>query len=187
MFDWLKSWRESRELKKLVRQRGTLLKQRYGFQEFYSPEQVSRTAAAAGLDQQGEAYAIAMYVQPTDAIRILTIMRDAKWANEIRKIMIGPCFGFSGGNDGSFDRPPWSVRRFAWILRWRTFPWRRFRRTFGRRRWRRTLIPLRSQVAPGNALVGAVALPPPFRQNLYPVPTTHTPCPRHIMQRTTHS
>jgi hypothetical protein len=103
MFDWLKSWRESRELKKLVRQRGTLLKQRYGFQEFYSPEQVSRTAAAAGLDQQGEAYAIAMYVQPTDAIRILTIMRDAKWANEIRKIMIGPCFGFSGGNDGSSD------------------------------------------------------------------------------------
>jgi hypothetical protein len=82
---------------------GSLLKRRYGFQEFYSPEQVARTAALAGLDKQGEAHAIAMYVQPTDAIRILTIMRDAKWANELRSFMIGQCFGFGRGNDGSSD------------------------------------------------------------------------------------
>jgi hypothetical protein len=103
MFGWLTTWRERRDLKKLVRQMGSLLKQRYGFQEFYSPGQVSTTAALAGLDQQGEAYAIAMYVQPQDAIRVLTRLRGAKWANELRKIMIAQCFGFSDGHDGAVD------------------------------------------------------------------------------------
>jgi hypothetical protein len=103
MFAWLQTWKKRRALKKLVRQMGSLLQQRYGFQEYYTSEQVLTTTALLGLDQEGESYAIAMYVQPVDAIRILTKLRDAKWANDLRAIMIGSCFGFSGGNDGSAD------------------------------------------------------------------------------------
>src|SRR6202050_338664 len=103
MFAWFQTWKKRRALKKLVRQMGSLLQQRYGFQEFYTSEQVLKTTEMIGLDQEGQSYAIAMYVQPQDAIRILTKLRDAKWANELRKFMIVQCFRFSDGSDGSSD------------------------------------------------------------------------------------
>jgi uncharacterized protein DUF6559 len=103
MFALFQTWRKRRALKRLVRQMGALLQQRYGFQEFYTSDQVLKTTEVIGLDQEGQSYAIAMYVQPADAIRILTTLRNAKWANDLRAIMIGDCFGFSGGNDGSSD------------------------------------------------------------------------------------
>ncbi len=102
MFDWLRSWRLRRNLRKIVRQLGVSLKRRYGFQEYYTPEQVLKTAELAGLDREAQAYGIAMYVQPENAVPILTAMRNAKWAEGLRTWMIGQCFGFSGGYDDSF-------------------------------------------------------------------------------------
>jgi hypothetical protein len=101
MLAWLKGWGERRAIRKLVRKMGPSLKHRYGFQEFYTSGQVLKTEELMGLDKEGQAYAVAMYVQPEDAIRIPTKMRDAKWADSLRSFMIGQCFGFSGGTGGS--------------------------------------------------------------------------------------
>ncbi len=101
MFDWLRSWRLRRNLRKIVRQLGVSLKKRYGFQEYYTPEQVLKTAELAGLDREAQAYGIAMYVQPEKAVSILTTMGNAKWAEGLRVWMIGQCFGFGGGYDDS--------------------------------------------------------------------------------------
>jgi hypothetical protein len=103
MFAWFKSWRERRAIKKLVRQMGCLLQERYGFQEYYSPEQVLKTAELAGLDQEGQVYAIAMYVLPKDAQGVLRKLGSSKLAEQVRAYMVARCFGFSGGNDGSSD------------------------------------------------------------------------------------
>ncbi|HUB67291.1 MAG TPA: DUF6559 family protein [Candidatus Methylacidiphilales bacterium] len=103
MFEWFKAWQRRETFRKLARQMGSSLRQRYGFQEYYTPEQVLKTAELAGLDQESQAYAIAMYVQPEKATSILRKLASSKIAGDVREFMIRSCLGSSGGSSGNSD------------------------------------------------------------------------------------
>jgi hypothetical protein len=93
MFAWLKSWKERRAMRALVRQMGSSLQQRYGFQEYYTPEQVLKTAEVGNLDQEGKIYAAAMYVLPEDAQGTLRKLGETQLPEAVRSYMIGVCMG----------------------------------------------------------------------------------------------
>jgi hypothetical protein len=93
MFAWLKSWQERRAIKSLVRQMGSSLRQRYGFQEYYSSEQVLKASEIGNLDHEGKVYAVAMYVLPEDAQGTLRKLGETKLAQYVRGYMIGVCMG----------------------------------------------------------------------------------------------
>ncbi len=98
MLEWFHSWRRREAFKKVARQMVPLLRERYGFQEFYTPEQVLKTAELAGLGQESQAYAVAMYVLPEKAKGILRKLANSRIAEDVRAFMIS-CFGPSGGYD----------------------------------------------------------------------------------------
>jgi len=100
MFSWFKSWKERRALKALMRQMGSSLRERYGQQEYYTPEQVLKTA---DLQKEEQIYAVAMYVLPENAQGILRKLDKSKIAEHVRAYMIARCFGFSGGCDPSYN------------------------------------------------------------------------------------
>ena len=104
MLAWLHEWKERRALQKLARKVGPKLKKRYGFQEYYTPEQVLATAEQSGLDREAQAYAVAMYVLPENAQGVLRELGQTKLAGQVRAYMIGRCCGFGGGYDGSSDQ-----------------------------------------------------------------------------------
>jgi len=72
---------------------GSSLRQRYGFQEYYSSEQVLKTAELEKLDQEGQVYAVAMYVLPENAQGALRKLGETKLAEQVRAYMIGVCLG----------------------------------------------------------------------------------------------
>jgi hypothetical protein len=93
MLAWLKSWKERRAMRALVRQMGSSLRKRYGFQEYYTSDQVLKTAEVGNLDQEAKIYAVAMYALPEDAQGTLRKLGETKLAEVVRSYMIGVCMG----------------------------------------------------------------------------------------------
>jgi hypothetical protein len=93
MFGWLKSWKERREVKSLVRRMKTSLVQRYGFQERYTAEQVLKTAEIEKLDQKGKIYAVAMYAAPEQAEGVLRKLGETRLAGVVRGHMMAVALG----------------------------------------------------------------------------------------------
>jgi hypothetical protein len=107
MFAWLKSWKERRAIKSLVRQMGGALRQRYGLQEYYSADQVLKTTEVENLDPEGKVHAVAMYVLPEDAQGTLRKLGETKLAEHVRAYMIGVCMGGCKVYDN--DSPDYNV------------------------------------------------------------------------------
>jgi len=104
MFDRFKAWKERRDLKRLIGSMGNLLRRNYGVDEFYTPEQVSRTCDKNGLDETTKARSVAMYSETKLADGFLTKMGRSESANELRKYLIRRCFdNFSEGDDSSYN------------------------------------------------------------------------------------
>jgi hypothetical protein len=77
---------------------GRLLRQRYGAQEFYTPEQVVKTCESANLDDLATDRSIAIYVEPKISQGILSRLNKSQSANALRKYLIVRCFdSFSEG------------------------------------------------------------------------------------------
>ena len=117
MFGWLKTWRERRALRKLIRTMAVTLRQRYGPEKFYTPGQVLKTCDVLRLDDEAKANSVAMYVRPELADGILSKLNKSVGARELRKYLIARCFDSFSDGSGATSSGERATTMFSWMLR----------------------------------------------------------------------